>query len=179
MSTAMTMRWDVQFSAAHNGRKSLGLFQEEEPCPAGRIPRVSRLMALAIKMDGMIRDGVVKDYAELARLGRVSRARISQIMSLTTLAPDIQDAVLHLPRIVKGREPIKIAGLLPITQIPSWVEQRKAWEDLTGKPFPMPDIVVRKMLHYQAVGGPGPVPAPALGGVFPAAPAVLLPLPKH
>src|SRR4051812_23529448 len=55
----------------------------------GAHPRVARLMALAIKFDGMIRDGVVKDYAELGRLGKITRARISQIMALTTLAPDI------------------------------------------------------------------------------------------
>ena len=34
--------------------------------------------------------GEVADYADLARLTHVSRARISQIMNLTLLAPDIQ-----------------------------------------------------------------------------------------
>jgi hypothetical protein len=42
--------------------------------PAGRVPRVARLMALAVKLDGLVRSGVVRDYAELARLGRVTRA---------------------------------------------------------------------------------------------------------
>ncbi len=37
--------------------------------PHGRIPRVSRLMALAIRFEKLVRDGVVADYAELARLG--------------------------------------------------------------------------------------------------------------
>ena len=39
--------------------------------------------------------------AELARLGRVSRARITQIMDLLMLAPEIQEEVLHLPLVTE------------------------------------------------------------------------------
>jgi hypothetical protein len=53
--------------------------------PPGRVPRVARLMALAIKLDGLVRTGVVRDYAALARLGRVTRARVTQVMNLTLL----------------------------------------------------------------------------------------------
>jgi hypothetical protein len=42
----------------------------------------------------LIQQGVVKDYADLARLGQVSRARITQIMNLLNLAPDIQEPIL-------------------------------------------------------------------------------------
>jgi hypothetical protein len=70
------------------------------------------MMARAIKFEGMIRDGVMKDSAELSRLGKVPRERISQIMALTTLAPGIQETALHLLRVVQGREPVKLAGLL-------------------------------------------------------------------
>jgi hypothetical protein len=103
MSAATKMTWAVKFTPVSKGRKTLGVYQEEPPIvEKGRVPRVSRLMALAMKFEGMIRDGVVKDYAELARLGRVTRARISRIMSLTNLAPDIQEAVLFLARVVRG-----------------------------------------------------------------------------
>ena len=34
--------------------------------PPGRVPRVARLMALAIKMADLVRTGAVRDYAELA-----------------------------------------------------------------------------------------------------------------
>jgi hypothetical protein len=113
MSAATKMTWAVKFTPVSNGRKTLGVYQDQPaPTEKGRIPRVARLMALAIKFEGMIREGVVKDYAELARLGRVSRARISQIMSLLNLAPDVQEAVLFLPRVVKGREPVKMGQLL-------------------------------------------------------------------
>ena len=60
-----------------------------------RIPRITRLMALAIKFETMVERGEVRDYADLARLGYVTRARLTQIMNLLLLAPDIQFRILH------------------------------------------------------------------------------------
>src|SRR5262245_47717298 len=132
MNAATTMKWNVRFSAVTKGRKTLGLFKDEPPCSEqGRVPRAARLMALAIKFEGMIREGVVKDYSELARLGNAGAD--CQIMELTSLAPDIQEAILHLPRVQQGREPIEMRQLLPIAVAPSWADQRRAWESLQAK----------------------------------------------
>jgi DNA invertase Pin-like site-specific DNA recombinase len=60
------------------------------------IPRIARLIALAIRYEGLVREGAVRDYAELARLGEVTRARITQIMNLLWLAPDVQERLLFL-----------------------------------------------------------------------------------
>src|SRR4029078_1312218 len=112
MNTATKRTWAVKFTPVTKGRKTLGVFQESpQATEKGRIPRVSRLIALAIKFEGMVRAAAVKDYAELSRLGRVTRARISQIMSLLNLAPDIIEQVLFLPRIERGREPIRMRGI--------------------------------------------------------------------
>jgi len=62
--------------------------------PHGRAPRIARLLALAHKLDGLVRSGAVRDYAELARLGHVSAARVSQIMTLLHLASAIQEYLL-------------------------------------------------------------------------------------
>ena len=67
---------------------------EAVPPPVPRIPRVARLMALAIKFQDMVDRGEVRDYADLARLGRVTRARMSQVMNLLLLAPEIQEGLL-------------------------------------------------------------------------------------
>ena len=75
--------------AGHGGRSTLLSGAAAVAPPHGRVSRVTKLMALAIKFDGLIRDGVVNDYADLTRLGGVSRARISQIMNLLLLATDI------------------------------------------------------------------------------------------
>jgi hypothetical protein len=65
--------------------------QESIPTTAGWLPRITRLLALAVRFEGLLQDGTVRDYAELARLGGVSRARITQIMSLRSLAPELAE----------------------------------------------------------------------------------------
>jgi len=100
------------------------------PVPTGRVPRISRLMALAIRFDGLLRRGEVKDLAELARLGRVTRARATQILNLTMLAPDIQEEILTLPVVTAGRDTIKEWQVRPVAAEPLWGRQRRMWRDL-------------------------------------------------
>jgi hypothetical protein len=92
-------------------------------------------MALAIHFDGLVQSGAVKDYAEIARLGHVSRARVTQIMNLLMLAPDIQEAILFLALIDCGREPLHIGQLQPIAATAAWKTQRAMWRALTAS-FP-------------------------------------------
>ena len=63
----------------------------------GRAPRLARLLALAHRLEGLVQSGEVKDYGNLARLGQVSPARISQIIVLLSLSPAIQEQILFLP----------------------------------------------------------------------------------
>ncbi len=88
------------------------------------MPRISRLLALAMRLDDLIRSGQVTSYAELAQLGYVTRARLSQIMGLLYLAPDLQEEILFLPRTLKGRDPIQLRHLLPIAILADWRKQR-------------------------------------------------------
>ena len=88
-------------------------------------------MALTIMMDRLIRDGHVRDYAELARLAHVSRARVSQIMNLNLLAPDIQEELLFLPRVQGGRDPIREHAVRPIAATLDWRKQRRMWRRLS------------------------------------------------
>jgi len=97
---------------------------------SGRIPRVARLMALALKFDLLLREGAIANYAELARLGHVTRARITQIMNLLQLAPDVQEAILFLPRTRRGRDPIHLRQLQPLALEPDWRKQRRMWHKL-------------------------------------------------
>ena len=89
-------------------------------------------MALAIRFEKLIRDGQVSDYAELAQLGHVTRARITQIMNLLMLASDIQEAILFLPRIERGRDAIHLRQLQPIALVPDWRKQRRLWHSLVA-----------------------------------------------
>ena len=95
--------------------------------PAGRIPRVSKLMALAIRFDQLLLDGQVADQSELARLAHVTQPRMTQIMNLRHLAPDIQEELLHLPPVQAGNDPVTERDLRPITRLKEWRRQRNMW----------------------------------------------------
>jgi len=127
-------RLEISFSfKPKNGRRNGNhLRKEDRSVEPGNPPRVSKLMALAFRFDGLVRRGDVRDYADLARLGYVTRARITQIMNLLNLAPDIQEAILFLPRTVKGRDPIREKDVRPIAAVPHWSRQRKMWAKLTA-----------------------------------------------
>jgi hypothetical protein len=86
-----------------------------------RIPRVAKLMALAIHFDELIRSGVVADQTELARIGHVTSPRVTQIMNLLCLAPDIRETLLFMSPIVSGRlvVPTMTKHLAPGTDRPS------------------------------------------------------------
>ena len=129
---SLTIERQVHFTV---GRRARRVIQDGPPPvtppPKGRVPRISRLMALAIRFDRLIKDGEIEDQADLARLGSVSRARVTQIMNLLQLAPDIQDALLFLPRTVKGRDPIRERHVRPIAAEADWHRQRRLWKELS------------------------------------------------
>ena len=105
-----------------------GAVAKPKPVEPGRIPRISRLMALAIHFDSMIRKGAIRDYGDIARLGSVSRSRVSQIMALLDLAPSIQEAILFLPRVPAGRDVVTERSLRGIVTETDWDTQIRIWE---------------------------------------------------
>jgi DNA invertase Pin-like site-specific DNA recombinase len=97
----------------------------DQPLKTGRVARVSRLMALAIQFQSMVEQGAARNYAELAALGHVTRPRLSQILMLANLAPTIQEALLFLPRTVRGRDSVNENRLRPIARIVDWETQTR------------------------------------------------------
>jgi hypothetical protein len=95
-----------------------------------RYPRIVQVVALAIHFQDMLERGEVRNHADLARLGCISRERMSQIMMLAWLAPDIQQEVLSLPKTPGGRFPVSETCLRSIARLPSWIEQRTEWQVL-------------------------------------------------
>src|SRR5204863_238200 len=94
--------------------------------------RLARFLALALRLEAQLRQGVLKDNAEVARVGHVTRARVSQIVTLVHLAPDIQEAILFLPRTQRGRDPVILSDVIPIAMELDWKRQRRAWRRLMG-----------------------------------------------
>ena len=96
------------------------------------LPRITRLMALAIKLEDLLREAAI-DGMELARRGRVSRPRISQILNLLHLAPDIQERLLWLPPLGPGREVLSETTLRRLSAEPDWERQRQRFEQLLSR----------------------------------------------
>jgi hypothetical protein len=92
------------------------------PGPSSRPPRIAGLLALAHRFDELLQSGAVSDYAELARLGHVTRARVTQIMNLLNLAPDIQEYILRLPP--GSGDGITEKKMRPIVREVRWDRQR-------------------------------------------------------
>lgn len=126
----MSVQVEVTLPGRQRARK---VPKQAEPTPATprptppRIPRITRLMALAIKFQDMVDRGEVRDYADLARLGYVTRARVTQIMNLLLLSPDIQCAILTEVAINPHRRYTHERMIRAVVRSPLWADQRKAW----------------------------------------------------
>lgn len=81
-----------------------------------------------MRFDRLIKSGEIVDQADLARLGRITRAHVTQIMKLLQLAPDIREKILFLPRTERGRDPIREHMVRPITAVLDWRKQRQIWQ---------------------------------------------------
>jgi hypothetical protein len=129
----VTVKRKLNLSIASRGRIAIRPHdpnaEQPRPRPSSKLPRISRLMALAIRFNEMIRTGEASDMIELARLGHVTQPRMSQIMALNQLAPDIQEALLNLPA-TKGKPEIHEKRLRPIAAMLTWKEQRAAWKHI-------------------------------------------------
>ena len=96
----------------------------------GRIPRVTRTLALAHKIDGLIRAGELQDLADAARALGLSRARVTQLSALLLLAPEIQQAILDLPPVTNSRDPLSERALRLIVAEPDWNRQLELWNEV-------------------------------------------------
>lgn len=122
---SITIETPIHFKTAKAGRKRLipGDVPLAPPPPPPRVPRVARLMALAIHFDGLIRKGIVRDYADLARLGGITRARVTQIMNLLNLAPEIQERLLFMQGTTSGHESLTERDLRMVSAQADWKKQ--------------------------------------------------------
>jgi hypothetical protein len=117
----------------HTDAPSHGIVLREGPKPTrvrGRIPRIARLLALAHHFQELLETGVVRTQMELAELTKLTTARITQIMNLLILAPDIQEEILFMLPVTSGDPPVTEKTLRPVLQTLVWSEQRERWAAL-------------------------------------------------
>lgn len=81
-----------QTSASSHGRQRVSAPKPKKPSAPAKLPHITKQMSLAIRLEHLLSSGQVKDQAEIARAAGITRARVTQILNLTNLAPDIQHA---------------------------------------------------------------------------------------
>jgi flagellum-specific peptidoglycan hydrolase FlgJ len=119
---------DVEITIQRKGRPK-AVLEPLAPC----ISRLTRLMALAIRFQDMVDRREVRDYAEIARLGYVTRARLSQIMNLLLLAPDIQEEVLGMKGQTNRNAEVPERDMRAVAKIALWRQQKRLWVKMKGR----------------------------------------------
>jgi hypothetical protein len=126
MNTALTITRNFHSTRRRDGRQHLRPGPEPNT-PKGKIPRISRLMALAIHCDELLRTGQIGLVGDLARYAQITPARMTQILTLLSLAPDIQEQLLFLPRTTEGHGDIQEMDVRRIAMELDWNRQRMMW----------------------------------------------------
>ena len=121
MTAPATVSCAVQF-----GRLTRSGATPERP---GRVLRVARLLAFAHGIEARVRSGEYADLADAARKSGLTRARVTQIVNLTLLAPGIQEAILAWPAITTGRDPVTERTMRAMVAHPDWKRQVWLWQD--------------------------------------------------
>jgi hypothetical protein len=70
-----------------------------------KTPRVVELLRKAIEWQALLASGAIANQADMARREGITRARVTQVLGLLRLAPEIQEQILSLPVSV-GRPPV-------------------------------------------------------------------------
>lgn len=126
MITPLTITRYFYTTRQRNGRQHLRPGPAPDT-PQGKIPRISRLMALAIHCDELLRSGQITNQSELARYANITPARVTQILTLLNLAPDIHEELLFLPRTTEGRGEIQEMDIRKIAMELDWETQWPMW----------------------------------------------------
>jgi hypothetical protein len=103
--------------------------RNRKPPRAPRTPRVVELLRKALEWQALLESGEVANQAEIARREGITRARVTQVMGMLQLAPEIQQHVLSLPDMVR-RPAITERALRPIAQLPQKRDQLHAFHQL-------------------------------------------------
>lgn len=94
--------------------------------------RVARMLAFAHKLQEAIDNGEYIDRADAARKLGLTRARVSQLLDLLMLAPDIQEKILFMER-VDGVEPTSERALRDVIKQLNWQSQVDSWRKISKK----------------------------------------------
>jgi len=105
--------------------------RNRKPPTPPRTPRVIELLRKALEWQALLQSGQVHNQAEIARREGITRARVTQVMALLRLAPEIQQHILSMPDAVR-RPAITERALRPIAQLEDLADQKAKFQELVG-----------------------------------------------
>ena len=129
VQTSATRVFTGRLRRVRDGRRWTFKEQAPEPTaakPSRRPARVAQMLALAHRLQAALDHGQYKDQAELSRHLGLTEARVTQLLDLTLLAPDIQEGIVFLEAL-GGVEPNSEHALRAIVRLRQWCEQRHVW----------------------------------------------------
>ena len=98
---SVTVTYKLEITRGRKGHKRLAEPApppERPPIDPATVPRIARMLVLGYHFERLVREGKVKNYAEIARRTGLSRARVTQLVNLTLLASGIQESMLLMER---------------------------------------------------------------------------------
>ncbi len=119
----MSLKIDVHFLSGTSSHRILRKGKKPRHMKSSRLPRLTRLMALAIKYEAILDRGDVNGHQELADMAGVDRSYLSRILRLRLLSPYIQEWLTNLPENERGGNPLPWCELRKIASISSWETQ--------------------------------------------------------
>lgn len=105
--------------------------RNRKPPKAPRMPRVVELLRKAIEWQALLASGNAANQADIASRDGITRARVTQVMGMLRLAPEIHQHILSMPEMVR-RPAITERALRPIARMHDHKEQKAHFQELVA-----------------------------------------------
>jgi len=104
-----------------------------KPPKVPRTPPVVEFLRKALEWRALLASGEAKNQSDIARHEGISRVRVTQVMWLLRLAPEIQERILAMPETIR-RPAISERALRPIARLENITDQKTLFQELIGEP---------------------------------------------
>jgi hypothetical protein len=92
-----------------------------------KTPRVVELLRKAIEWQALLVSGKIANQADIAQREGITRARVTQVIGMLRLAPEIREQILSIPNMAH-RPPVTERMLRPISAITDCNDQVKEFQ---------------------------------------------------
>jgi len=102
-----------------------------KPPKEPKTPRVVEFLRKAIEWKALLESGQIATQADIACQEGITRARVTQVMGMLRLAPEIRENILSIPNTIP-RLPVTERVLRPIATITDYHDQIREFHKLLG-----------------------------------------------